>query len=337
MLWRNGNAGTSRWHRGLVMLVALILLSASLSVLEVGRQLAVPTDAGASTVTTTTSSWSGALSCTGWRSVQVPFGVTSATFKVWGGGGAAGDNYTYFNTASGGNGGRGALVQGTVTGLSAGSFLSAKIGCGGSDGSDSAPGYSSGAGALNNTGGGGGGASALCHSASEGGCTSVLAIASGGGGGGRGQTNLGGSTRNGGKGGDGYSAAGGDRNQGSTGSGADGSNGGNCCNGTMGQGGAGSSQNLPGDTVTAPVSSPSYGSGTAPGDRSWNSGGGGGGGLIGGAGGQGGANGVSEGYGAPGGGGGGTSWYRTSGAVTTSGYTFGNAGGVGYCSGASIG
>lgn len=146
MLWRNGNAGTSRWHRGLVMLVALILLSASLSVLEVGRQLAVPTDAGASTVTTTTSSWSGALSCTGWRSVQVPFGVTSATFKVWGGGGAAGDNYTYFNTASGGNGGRGALVQGTVTGLSAGSFLSAKIGCGGSDGSDSAPGYSSGAG-----------------------------------------------------------------------------------------------------------------------------------------------------------------------------------------------
>lgn len=105
----------------------------------------------------------------------------------------------------------------------------------------------------------------------------------------------------------------------------------------MGQGGAGSSQNLPGDTVTAPVSSPSYGSGTAPGDRSWNSGGGGGGGLIGGAGGQGGANGVSEGYGAPGGGGGGTSWYRTSGAVTTSGSTFGNAGGVGYCSGASIG
>lgn len=338
MLWCEKRTQRMRRHDVLVTLCALVLLSACLSVVEIGTQIAIPAQAGASTVTTTTSSWSDSLSCTDWRSVQVPVGVTSASYKVWGGGGAAGDNYSYgVGNASGGNGGRGALVQGAITGLSSGSFLSAKIGCGGSDGSGSSPGYIPGAGALNNTGGGGGAASALCHSVTIESCTTVLAIASGGGGGGRGNTNLAGTVRDGGKGGDGFASNGTARNQGNTGNGGDGDDGGNCCSGTMGSGGNGSSQNGPPDTSTAPGASPTFGSGTVPGNRSWNSAGGGGGGLIGGAGGQGGANGVIEGYGGAGGGGAGTSWYRTSGTINAASSSFGNAGGITYCSGKPVG
>jgi len=337
MSWHEVNMKHPSWHRALVMLSALILISATLSILDVGRQLVSPSEAGASTVTTTVSSWSDSLSCSSWESVRIPAGVTTANYKVWGGGGAAGDNYSWgAASGSGGSGGRGALVQGTVSGLTGGNYLSAKIGCGGSDGSGSSAGYIPGGGAMDNTGGGGGAASALCFSGTSESCGTVLAIASGGGGGGRAQTNIGINGYNGGAGGSGWSGdLGAGRNAGTAATGASGSNGGNCCDGTQGPGGAGSSQNFPPDATTAPPASPSYGAGSSAYSGAWNSGGGGGGGLIGGAGARGGQNGSN--YRAPGGGGGGSSWFSTSGTVTTSGSSFANAGGVTYCDDAAIG
>lgn len=289
-------------HRRTIAVVAVVLLVAGL--LQVIRTQT----ARAATYTTTLSEWSGGLSCSSWASFTVPTGATNVSFRLVGGGGAAGDNATYWpTTATGGAGGRGGVVTGTLSGV-AGSVLWARIGCGGTDqgGETRADGYIKGGYVSSQTGGGGGAASALCLGGGTN-CASgtMVAIAAGGGGGGGASVNAGWATRYGGKGGD----AGSDTNARNEGTAANGGNGQQGEN-SGGAGGDGSSANPP-DLVTAPTSTPTYGNGAVGviGD-STASGGGGGGGLLGGGGGGSGQFSCCS-YHGGGGGGAGSSWVRS--------------------------
>ncbi|HMJ75462.1 MAG TPA: Ig-like domain-containing protein, partial [Iamia sp.] len=296
--------------RRAVALLAAIVAMACLVV--TGAFTTAPAGAASPPVTTALGSWSGGLSCTSWGSVSIPANATSVTFKLWGGGGAAGDNTTYLgNTANGGSGGRGSLVEGSVAGL-AGQTVWAKVGCGGTDsnGDVDAQGYAKGRRAPSFFAGGGGAASALCVGATaQCGSGSVFAIAAGGGGGGKANLNLTATRYDGGDGGNGSGGGTTARNQGNGrigGAGQQGGNGG-------GGGGSGDGANAPGTTTATPAVSPGdTGMGGNGGNDGDYDGGGGGGGLIGGGGGGDGQNSIT-GYKAAGGGGAGTSWVRSTG------------------------
>lgn len=182
----------------------------------------------------------------GTNSYTVPAGITSLTFKTWGGGGGGGAGAA---TGAGGAGGGGGYVQSTIT-VTPGETLSIYVGGGGTGGTHNALGTRAG-------GGGGGGG----HTSVYRGATPLLVTAGGGGGGGGREATVGGaggagggtsgiagtqgSANNGGGGGAGTASAGGaggNNNQATGNSGTAGSSlsGGEGADGRSGQGADGS-------------------------------------------------------------------------------------------------